>query len=242
MWVIVIKSILALVSIFTGGAIFYKYIKDNKVLVFLAGSVSILSAIYLFSEVRRDIDKLVVEKKVEVKVEEKQKKAIEVKMVERKEQVVLEKKDTKVEEMKKVVEVKDVESKSTTSKWIIPTDSICQANGGEVGRYGCKANWDNAKKICKASGGRLPTLDEFKKFVLDCEGKLSKGVLDFNPNKGNLAYKSCYKNNGFLSYRYWTSSSREYFNFTAWTFFINSGSYNSRGKFADDTYISCLIK
>ena len=57
MWLIILKIILAIISIVTGGAIFYRYIKDNKLLVFLAGSVSILSAVYLFVEVRKDIEK-----------------------------------------------------------------------------------------------------------------------------------------------------------------------------------------
>ena len=113
MWIIIIKSILALVSIFTGGAIFYKYIKDNKILVFLAGSVSILSAVYLFSEIRRDIDKFLVEKKVESKVEQNKEETVEVKKVEPK----------------------------ITFKWFSPTDKsvtwkrakqICRDNGGRL--------------------------------------------------------------------------------------------------------------
>ena len=143
MWIIILKSILALVSIFTGGAIFYKYIQDNKILVFLAGSVSILSAVYLFNEIGRDIDKLVVEKKVEVKVEQNQEKILEVKKVESQDEVVVEKKEVKT---------------TIISKWFSPTDK--------------EVTWKKADKICKDNGGRLLTIEELKKVVTDCGGTI----------------------------------------------------------------------
>jgi len=50
-----------------------------------------------------------------------------------------------------------------TSKWIRPTKSVCKANGGEIDNGECIANWENAKKICSASGGKLPTREDFLK-------------------------------------------------------------------------------
>jgi len=185
MWIIILKSILALVSIFTGGAIFYKYIKDNKILVFLAGSISILSAVYLFSEIKKDIDKIIVEKKVEVKVEEK------------KEEVVVEKKEVR---------------NTSSSKWITPSNSTCKNNGGKIDSVGCNATWENAKNICSASGGSLASIDVLRKVVTDCGGKID----DYNNNIDNRSYQSCFKEKGFRSSNYWSSTSVVGFEYHAW--------------------------
>jgi len=211
MWIIILKSILALVSVFTGGAIFYKYIKDNKILVFLAGSVSILSAVYLFNEIKRDIDKLVVEKKVKVKVEQNQEKVLEVKKIESQDEVAVEKKEVKT---------------TSTSKWFFPTEK--------------SVTWEKAKELCSDNGGRLPSLKELENFIINCGGELSNNVLDFNPNKEKPSFKSCYRNQGFSSKRYWSSSTREYFTYAVWTIFIDSGYSSSYGNFGKSDV--CCIK
>ena len=198
MWIIVLKSILALVSIFTGGAIFYKYIKDNKILVFLAGSVSILSAVYLFNEVGRDIDKLIVEKKVEAKVESKK-------------EAVVEGGD------------ESQSSSSSSGKWITPSNSVCKSNGGKVDSDGCEATWSDAKKICSASGGRLPTIDELKKVVTDCGGEMKYGnVAEWKRNSNNSSYQSCYKEKGFSRGWYWSKTSKN--SSQAWYVYFRHGS------------------
>jgi predicted lipoprotein with Yx(FWY)xxD motif len=212
MWIIVLKSILALVSIFTGGAIFYKYIKDNKILVFLAGSVSILSAVYLFSEIRKDIDKLVVEKKVEAKVEEKQEEIVEVKKVESKEEVVVEKKEVKI---------------SSGSKWFSPTDK--------------SVTWKEAKELCKDNGGRLPTIEELKEVVTDCGGTVTKdwesNIAD--KNKANERYQSCYKEKGFKSSYYWSSSTIKGNEYYVWIVAFDNGNVNGSTK-DYSSYVRCV--
>ena len=176
MWLIILKSVLALVSIFTGGAIFYKYIKDNKILVFLAGSVSILSALYLFSEIRRDIDKLVVEKKVEVKVEA-----------------------------------------TSTSKWFSPTNK--------------EVTWKKAKELCKDNGGRLPTIEELKKVVIDCGGEMKDdNSAEWKRNKNNDNYQSCYEEKGFKASYYWSSTSFVGFEDGAWVVGFGDGDVYWYGK------------
>jgi uncharacterized caspase-like protein len=64
---------------------------------------------------------------------------------------------TDTQEQVRVVEkiiYRDREVEPTpTSKWIKPTNSVCEANGGELYKGVCQANWKNAKKICSASGG-----------------------------------------------------------------------------------------
>ena len=210
MWIIVLKSILALFSIFTGGAIFYKYIKDNKILVFLAGSVSILSAVYLFNEVRRDIDKLVVGKKVEAKVESKK-------------EAVVEGED-------------EVESiSSSNGKWITPSDSVCKSNGGKVFNDGCWSTWLDAKKICSASGGRLPTIAELKKVVTDCGGTID----DWDNNKANSSYQSCYKEKGFTSYYYWSSTTHASYTLNAWYVNFYNG-YTSYSDKSGNNLVRCV--
>lgn len=170
MWIIILKIILAIISIFTGGAIFYKYIKDNKLAVFLAGSVSILSAVYLFIEVKKDI------KKLNAPTMESQ---------------------SSLESEASAPNNKRRQSLPITtsnSKWITPSDNICRSNGGKVYDDGCRATWKEANKICGVSGGRLPTIDELKKVVTDCGGKID----EYAKNEDNLEYQSCYKSKGFV--------------------------------------------
>jgi len=88
-------------------------------------------------------------------------------------------------------------------KWITPTDSDCRSNGGKLDKGICLATWYDAKAICDASGGHLPTIDELKRVIIDCGGEVD----DFDKNNKNLNYQACYKSKGFsFSSNYWTSS------------------------------------
>ena len=71
--------------------------------------------------------------------------------------------------------------KKTELKWINPTQKVCQANDGKMDDDICEANWSDAKDICRASGGRLPTIDELKKVVTDCGGTID----DYDNNKAD---------------------------------------------------------
>jgi len=90
-------------------------------------------------------------------------------------------------------------------KWITPKNSVCRSNGGEIDEDGvCESNWENAKKICSASGGHLPTIDVLKQVVVDCGGRTveadSLNALDkYSKNSKNTSYQSCYKEKGFSS-------------------------------------------
>jgi len=94
-----------------------------------------------------------------------------------------------------------------TSKWIRPTKSVCEANGGVIYEYGeCKANWENAKKICSASGGKLPTREDFYKVIKDCGGIPNADNEEWYKNENNSYYQNCYKQKGLSNkYYYWTS-------------------------------------
>jgi len=93
------------------------------------------------------------------------------------------------------------EPEKKKSKWISPTQKDCKANGGKMTGYICYANWSDAKDICRASGGRLATIDELKKVVTDCGG-----TIDDNNNKADAIYQDCCKEKGFNDYHYYWSS------------------------------------
>lgn len=96
----------------------------------------------------------------------------------------------------------EIVSNSVTTQWITPTNTVCQRNGGKINSRGvCTAKWSDAKNICHSMGGKLPTLSELEKVVVDCGGIHEKGAL----NQSNSLYKSCYKKIGFGSDFYWSS-------------------------------------
>jgi len=98
-------------------------------------------------------------------------------------------------------------TQESTSKWINPLENVCKSNGGEINGNICDANWENAKKICKLSGGTLPSIRELKKVIVDCGGSFNNREL----NHKNAAYKSCYKEKGFTSVydTYWSSTKEQ---------------------------------
>jgi hypothetical protein len=158
--------------------------------------------VYLFSEIRRDIDKLVVEKKVEIQVEEK------------KEEVV---------EVKKVV----VEKKEVKTKWFSPTDS--------------RVKWEKAKELCRDNRGRLATIEELKEVVTDCGGTVTKDWESniAHKNKVNTTYKSCYKEKGFKSSYYWSSTSVVGDENYAWFVYFYYGNVDGNVK-NDNYYVRCV--
>jgi len=109
----------------------------------------------------------------------------------------------------------------TTSKWLKPSDGVCRANSGKLYKGVCLANWKNAKKICSASGGQLPSRDDLKKVVVDCGGSfVTYGNKDWdsltNKNIANKSYKACYKEKGFSSW-YWTREEED----SSFAWFVN---------------------
>ena len=96
------------------------------------------------------------------------------------------------------------------SKWITPNKTVCTNNGGKLYKGICKANWENAKKICRASGANLPILADLKQVIIDCGGSYTIYGKDWDSimdkNRANKFYQSCYKNRGFSSSDYYWSS------------------------------------
>ena len=113
----------------------------------------------------------------------------------------------------------------STSKWIKPTNSVCRANGGKLYKGICNATWQNAKKICSASEGQLPSRDDFKKVIVDCGGSFTTprdkdwdSLTD--KNMANKSYQACYKQKGFSGW-YWTREEKD--SSRAWLVGFNSG-------------------
>jgi hypothetical protein len=89
------------------------------------------------------------------------------------------------------------------SKWISPSSSTCQAKGGKFDSGACKANWLQAEKICRASGGQLPSIDELRDVVTMCGGVVN----NVGNNLKDLDYQQCYSKMGFSSSNnYWSST------------------------------------
>ena len=95
---------------------------------------------------------------------------------------------------------------STSSKWIEPTKNVCISNGGEIHKFKKKseANWKNAKRICYASGGNLPSKKVLEQVITDCGGLLLDTRYD-TTNTDNSMYQSCLENKGFrTALDYWS--------------------------------------
>ncbi len=125
---------------------------------------------------------------------------------------------------------------SRNSKWLTPSRSVCKSKGGEMFYGVCRANWSNAKKICDAMGGRLPSVEELRTEVTKCGGTID----DYNNNSKNSSYQYCYKNNGFSgSSGYWSSTTDASGTSTAWGVYFDNGRDYWYGK-SNSTFVRCV--
>ena len=99
-----------------------------------------------------------------------------------------------------------IQEDTHTDKWIIPENSICKKEGGKLDIGTCKANWQQAQNICRASGGVLPSIDELKAVVASCDGKIANSEAEQINNIKNTNYQQCYKQKGFSDLGYYWSS------------------------------------
>jgi len=136
----------------------------------------------------------------------------------------------------------DIQAKSTAkpkpkSKWISPARKACTKNGGKLKSGGiCVADWYSAKRICNAAGGRLPNINELKSVVTSCGGEID----DYNNNRNDSSYQSCYEQQGFSpSGYYWSSSSDVYLPKVAWIVDFKVG-YTNSGFKTRENYVRCV--
>ncbi|CAA6807837.1 MAG: Unknown protein [uncultured Sulfurovum sp.] len=130
---------------------------------------------------------------------------------------------------------------SSSSKWIDPTKSSCESNGGKIDKDGvCKATWKEAKSICRASGGVLPSKEVLEEVVSDCGGILNNWEVDkMEKNRKNSSYQACYTRKGFNSYNYWSSTSHSNYNAYAWIVNFSDGFQLGNAKNAN-TSVRCV--
>ena len=115
---------------------------------------------------------------------------------------------------------------TSTSKWMTPIDKY--------------VTWKKAKEICRASGGRLPRIEELKKVVTDCGGIVNSDFLgeDASKNKKNNHYQNCHKKKGFISNDYWSTTYASDTNY-AWVVNFYYGNTYGYPK-SDNRYVRCV--
>jgi len=134
-----------------------------------------------------------------------------------------------------------VEPKPTSAKkWITPKDSVCKGNGGELYKGICRADWSSAKAICRASGGRLATKQEFKQVISDCGANTAHADSVWSKNSNDSKYQSCYKDKGFSeSLVYWSSTTYAGNSDAAWYVYFSYGSQYYYNK-TNSNYVRCV--
>ena len=127
--------------------------------------------------------------------------------------------------------------KKTSLKWITPSNKTCMSYGGKIKKGVCEASWSTAKDICSASGGRLPSVYELKKVIVDCGGTID----DSDNNEKNFVYQNCYKQKGFSSSynNYWSSTGNGSGTSYAWGVNFVDG-YTDSGDKSYNNYVRCV--
>ena len=100
--------------------------------------------------------------------------------------------------------------------WVNPSRKTCISYGGKIRDGECSIKWVQVKDICSASSARLPTIYEFRKVIVDCGGVVN----DYD----NSFYQSCYKQKGFTSNGYWSSTTDVSDTSDAWFVLFSNGS------------------
>lgn len=121
-------------------------------------------------------------------------------------------------------------------KWIDPPRKNCTSNGGKLAEGGvCQATWENATAICASLGAKLPTIEQLRAEVENCGGVID----DYDNNKNDPAYQSCYKNKGFSSADdYWSSSPDVSDSSGAWNVNFSYGGDGTNYK-SDSYFVRC---
>ena len=140
----------------------------------------------------------------------------------------------------------DIQAKSTAtpkpkSKWITPSNSTCRSKGGKLYKGICQANWQQAKSICRASGGRLPTKNELISVISECGGNTANRDSAYTENREDPKYQSCYKQKGFIaSYSYWSSTTNAGYSSNAWVVYFYDGYQSYYGNKSNSNYVRCV--
>jgi len=108
-------------------------------------------------------------------------------------------------------------SKQSETKWIKPSDSTCMGTGGKI-MLGCVANWKDAKAICLAMGGILPSITELRKVVTDCGGTIND-----DSTRNSHIVELCFIKKGFFTHiPYWSRTDED----SSYAWSLNFGNPN----------------
>jgi len=148
-----------------------------------------------------------------------------------------------------IASICDISSKSTTTKsvkkdkWITPTNKVCRANGGEILHGRCVAEWSDAKAICRASRGRLPSKEELVQVIDACDGNLANTEDAWAENRENPNFLSCCRGKGFFAdgSSYWSSTASLDRQSFAWFVDFYFGIVNDGYK-DNKNYVRCIKK
>lgn len=137
----------------------------------------------------------------------------------------------------------------TVIKWASPSEHNCRSNGGgySPSTSSCWSTWSEAKNICRASGGRLPSIDELKNEVSKCGGisknydseDMSYGYMDIS-SESHKSYIACIKNADFGTTYYWSSTTNGDSSNVAWINYFRTGGYAYVPMKRDDFLIRCI--
>ena len=95
----------------------------------------------------------------------------------------------------------------TKPVWFDPSAEACTQNKGILKDGYCDAAYFDAKKVCKAEGHSLPTIEVFEETSIYCgatpyntytkDGTSHKDTITRKNNQANKAYRQCVENLGF---------------------------------------------
>ena len=139
--------------------------------------------------------------------------------------------------------------KSHGHHFVTPSKSTCLRHGGRWNSNfhgSCEASLYNAKKICRANGGRVPTQHEFERLIRLCGGTVHiDGRGDSSINRNSWSYKRCYREHGLdiTRSKYWTSTKYKWNHLFRRTVDIESGIFsfrNSSSKSVPTNAVACI--
>ncbi len=97
-------------------------------------------------------------------------------------------------------------------QWINLEDKQCSRYLANVlpkwNDTGCLVSYANARRVCSAVGGRLPSLNDFKRVAAKCGQNLRRVTDDI----GDAANR-CYHRNGvdtYIGHKFWTRTAQRY--------------------------------
>ncbi len=126
-------------------------------------------------------------------------------------------------------------------QWINLEDKQCSrylANSrNEWGDTGCLVTYKKAQRICSAVGGRVPSLNDFKRVAAKCNQSLRRTTVDI----GN-ATNACYHRNGvdtYMGHIYWTRTTIPHTD-NKYVANLSQNVIGGRFKYSNSSHVICV--